>query len=181
MDKYLERLQHILTSAQAGLTLEDMAYQPPGKWSAANVLEHLYLTYTGTSKGFERCLKAETPLARKPSVKDRVAAAYVLWLNYIPEGRQAPAPTRPQGMDARTLVEGIGPQIKSMGTLIAACEAKFGEKKKLLDHPFLGPLTGAEWRKFHFLHGRHHARQITGLALVCRERAKEKPTENPQA
>jgi hypothetical protein len=29
-----------------------------------------------------------------------------------------------------------------------------------MDHPFLGPLTASQWRKFHLVHGRHHARQI---------------------
>ncbi|MGZ4836286.1 MAG: DUF1569 domain-containing protein [Terriglobales bacterium] len=29
-----------------------------------------------------------------------------------------------------------------------------------MDHPFLGPLTADEWRKFHWVHGRHHTRQI---------------------
>jgi len=29
-----------------------------------------------------------------------------------------------------------------------------------MDHLFLGPLTANEWRKFHWVHGRHHARQI---------------------
>jgi hypothetical protein len=176
MDRYLERLQELLSAAREGMSLEDMADQPPGKWSAANVLEHLYLTYTGTCKGFEKCLKAGKPLARKPGIKDRLAAAYVLWLNHLPEGRTAPGPTRPQGMDPQKLVAEVGPQIDAMGKLIAECEAKYGERLKLLDHPILGPLTGSEWRKFHFLHGRHHARQIEQLAAMRKSRKRAETT-----
>jgi hypothetical protein len=29
-----------------------------------------------------------------------------------------------------------------------------------LDHPFIGPLTADQWRKFHWVHGRHHIRQM---------------------
>jgi hypothetical protein len=27
----------------------------------------------------------------------------------------------------------------------------------------LGPLTGAQWRKFHLVHGRHHVKQVLHL------------------
>ena len=58
MDWYLERLHEAIASATRGMTTEDLRRHPEGKWSAAEVLEHLYLTYTGTVKGFERCLQA---------------------------------------------------------------------------------------------------------------------------
>ncbi|MGZ7099671.1 MAG: DUF1569 domain-containing protein [Candidatus Angelobacter sp.] len=32
-----------------------------------------------------------------------------------------------------------------------------------MDHPVLGPLTAAEWRKFHLVHGLHHVKQIRSL------------------
>ena len=74
MDSYLERLQQAIASATHGMSDEELTRQPEGKWSAAEVLEHLYLTYTGTQKAFERCLKAGKPLAGAPTLKQRVAA-----------------------------------------------------------------------------------------------------------
>ncbi len=56
MDSSLEKLKQALESALAGMSNEQMCRHPAGKWSAAEVLEHLYLTYTGTVKGFERVL-----------------------------------------------------------------------------------------------------------------------------
>ncbi len=47
-----------------------------------------------------------------------------------------------------------------MGSGLDACERRFGARTKIMDHLFLGPLTASEWRKFHWVHGRHHARQI---------------------
>jgi hypothetical protein len=44
--------------------------------------------------------------------------------------------------------------------VIAECEARLGSWRKLLDHPVLGPLTAREWREFHWIHGRHHVKQI---------------------
>jgi len=40
------------------------------------------------------------------------------------------------------------------------CERRFGVTTKIMDHPLLGPLTASQWRKFHLVHGRHHAQQI---------------------
>jgi len=55
MDSCLEQLLNAITSATRGMTVEELTRHPEGKWSSAQILEHLYLTYTGTAKGFERC------------------------------------------------------------------------------------------------------------------------------
>jgi len=60
-------------------------------------------------------------------------------------------------------VAAIVPEIAAMGELIQRCEERFGAKTRLLDHPILGPLTAEQWRKFHWVHGRHHAKQILRL------------------
>jgi hypothetical protein len=36
----------------------------------------------------------------------------------------------------------------------------------------LGPLTAGQWRKFHLIHGRHHAKQIRRLSDLA-ERSVE--------
>src|SRR5947207_10653414 len=63
MDSYLHRLQQAITSATRGMTIEQLTSRAEGKWSAAEILEHLYLTYSGTVKGMERCLQLGKPLA----------------------------------------------------------------------------------------------------------------------
>jgi len=163
MDLYLQRLQEAITSATRGMTTEDLTRHPEGKWSAAEVLEHLYLTYSGTVKGFERCLAAGRPLGSSPTLKQRVSVAVVTGVGYFPEGRQAPERTRPRGMAAEKVVAEIGPKIAAMDRLIAQCEARYGKRTRVVDHPVLGPLTARQWRKFHWVHGRHHVKQIWRL------------------
>ncbi len=53
MTGYLGRLQEAIASSVAGKTPEQIRRRPEGKWSALDVLEHLYLTYTRTIKGCE--------------------------------------------------------------------------------------------------------------------------------
>jgi hypothetical protein len=163
MDAYLERLQRAITSATHGMRSDDLQRHPEGKWSTAEVLEHLYLTYTGTVKGFERCLQEGRPLARRPMIKDRMRTFVVTGLRYLPEGRIAPERAQPRGMPAEEVLREIGPRISTMDQVIAQCEARFGKRTRLLDHPILGPLTARQWRRFHWVHGRHHLKQIQRL------------------
>jgi hypothetical protein len=87
----------------------------------------------------------------------------VLGFSYLPEGRKAPKNTEPRGLPLEKVRTEIGLKIAAMDEIIAQCEARFGQETKILDHTILGPLTAAQWRKFHLVHGRHHAKQIRRL------------------
>ena len=50
--------------------------------------------------------------------------------------------------------------VRLMDEALAHAAAQFGTRVKILDHPILGPLNIRQWRKFHWVHTRHHARQI---------------------
>lgn len=163
MDSYLQRLQDAVDSATHGMDTAALARHPEGKWSAAQVLEHLYLTYAGSVKGFERCLQEGRPLARTPTLKERVAVFAVTGLGYFPEGRKAPERTVPRGMAAQEVVRAIREKLAAMDKLITQCETRFGHSTHLLDHPVLGPLTARQWRKFHRAHAQHHVKQIVRL------------------
>ena len=162
MDKHLERLHREIASATERISGEQLLRHPPGKWCVAEVLEHLYLTYTGTVKGFERVVEAGKPLVRARTFKDGVGVMLVIGLGYLPSGREAPPVARPRGVPAEKVMSEIGPAIAQMDHVISRCEEKFG-RGRLLDHPILGPLSGAEWKKFHLVHGLHHVKQIRAL------------------
>ena len=156
-------MQKEIAAAVTGLSAEQLTRHPPGKWCAAEVLEHLYLTYTGTVKGFERVAEAGKPLASKPTWAQRGRTLVVVAFGYLPSGREAPPVARPRGLPPEKVWAEIGPKIAEMDENIARCEEKFGSRRKLLDHPILGPLTAAQWRKFHLVHGLHHVKQIQRL------------------
>jgi hypothetical protein len=159
-------LQEEIAAAVAGLSAEQLIRHPPGKWCAAEVLEHLYLTYTGPVKGFERVAEAGKPLATTQTWTQRGRTLIVVALGYLPSGREAPPVARPRGLPPEKVLAEIGPKIAEMDGNIARCEEKFGSRLKLLDHPILGPLTGAQWKKFHLVHGLHHVKQIKRLRKI---------------
>jgi hypothetical protein len=163
VDPHLKRLQEEIATAVAGLSAERMSWHPAGKWCSAEVLEHLYLTYTGTIKGFERVLEAGKLATTPASWKQRGRKLVILGFSYLPSGREAPQFTRPRGVPQEKVLAEIGVKVEEMDDTIRRCEEKFGSGKNLLDHPILGALTGGQWRKFHLVHGLHHLKQIRRL------------------
>jgi hypothetical protein len=174
MSEYISRLQEAIASSIRGMSREDLLWRPEGKWSTAEVLEHLYLTYTGTVKGCERSLTAEDPLITSQTSKQRFKTLVVVTLGYFPPGLQAPAQVHPKGTPVEQLVSDIAQQITVMDELLTRCELRHGKHEKLFNHPVLGALTGTQWRKFHWIHGRHHMQQI--LELRKKYSNKEKPS-----
>ena len=160
MDSPLERLRQELEDAIASARPSALAQAPEGKWNAAQILEHLFLTYKNSNRGMAKCVEQGAPLATRATVKQRVAALLVVKLGYLPEGRQAPERVIPRGMPLEEVQRAILSELQKMGAGLDVCERRFGGRTKIMDHPFLGPLTAGEWRKFHWVHGRHHARQI---------------------
>jgi hypothetical protein len=160
MDSYLERLRQELDEATRGASANAMMQAPSGKWNATQILEHLFLTYKHTNRGLEKCLEQGTALGTRPTWKDRMATFLVVNLGYIPGGRNAPERAIPRGMAAGEVQQGIAVELQKMVSGLDGCARRFGTGAKIMDHPFLGPLTAGEWRKFHWVHGRHHARQI---------------------
>jgi hypothetical protein len=152
-----------LTKVINGMSVEDLSRHPEGKWSSAEILDHLNLTYRGTIKNCERCLAAGKSGASVHRNSKRWQRCVVIWLGYLPSGRKSPEPALPRGTPIPQLTTEIFENITRMENVIAACDAQFGRGEPIAEHPILGPLTAREWRKFHWVHGRHHARQIIRL------------------
>jgi DinB superfamily len=163
MDSRLEKLKEDLESAVEGMSSEQLSWHIPGKWCAAEVLEHLYLTYTGTIAGLERVLRKGKPLASRPSMAHRVLTLVVVGLAHLPAGVKAPAIVQPKGLPPEQVRNEIGEKMAAMDAIIAQCEARFGRHEKLLDHPILGPLNALQWRRLHVVHGQHHLKQLRQL------------------
>jgi len=168
VDPRLQKLQAQIASAIAGFSPQQFRAHPPGKWCAAEVLEHLYLTYTGTQKGFERVAAAGQPITTiaTQTWAQRWRTLVVVGFGYLPSGREAPPVARPRGLPPEKVLSEIGPRIAAMDDIITRCELKFGKHSKLLDHPVLGPLTASQWRKFHLIHGLHHIKQLHHLQAI---------------
>jgi hypothetical protein len=167
VDPRLQKLQQEISSGVAGMSAEQLCAHAPGKWCGSEILEHLYLTYSGTVKGFQRVEEAGKPLAAaSPTWLHRFRTLVVVGFSHFPAGRESPAVVRPRGVPPEKVLAEIAPKIAEMDDIIARCEERFGSRCRLLDHPILGPLTAAQWRKFHLVHGLHHVKQLRRMRDV---------------
>ena len=172
MDRHLQRLQQQIT-AVLDFSTELPQERRTGKWSTAEILEHLYLTYTGTIKGFERVLAVGKPLASTATLKQRMQALVVLGFGYLPTGRVAPRQAQPRGLPPEEVLSKIGQKIAEMDEIMTRCDAKLGLGARVLDHPFLGPFTTQQWRRFHLVHGLHHLKQIRELREIAARKNRD--------
>ena len=90
MDSYLEQLWRELDETMTSCSPEHIGNGPEGKWTPAQVLEHLYLTYHNTNKGLAKCLEKGTPLGTRASLRHRLSTLLVVNLAYFPKGRKSP-------------------------------------------------------------------------------------------
>ena len=163
MHHKLAELQKVLSDAIQGMSKEELARHPAEKWSAAEILEHLNLSYVGTIKNLERCLTAGQSRASSDRGKMRWPRLLITRVGYFPGGRKSPEFVRPRGTPVEQVTSEIMQNISRMDEVISQCESRFPSGKAIADHPILGPLTATEWRGFHITHGKHHARQIVRL------------------
>ena len=122
MDSRLEKLKESLESSVEGMSSEQLSWHLPGKWCASEVLEHLYLSYTGTIQGFERVIRKGKPLGSPVSMAHRVRTWVVVGLGHMPSGREAPAVARPRGLPVDKVRNEMGETIALMDAIIAQCE-----------------------------------------------------------
>jgi len=56
--------------------------------------------------------------------------------------------------------EALRESIVALDGALARGAARFGERTPLFDHPYVAGLTADQWRRFHWRHAVHHAKQI---------------------
>lgn len=159
-----------IRGAVVGMTEEQMTWHPEGKWSAAEILEHLALAYSRTTDRIKLLGQQELPEMPRRALKEWIGGIIVLKFGYIPSGRKAPELLMPNGMSPTEAKRCIEEKLSRLDSAMEDCEKRFGDKTSVLVHSLLGPLTPAQWRRFHCVHTRHHVKQIRALraALAIR-------------
>ena len=160
MSPALELIRRETETATRGMTPDAWLRAPKGKWNSLQILEHLVLTYTATTKGLLRTMEAGEPQRGKPDLRQRMKCLYVLGIGRFPAGIEAPQHTVPlKGLDDDPL-RLFNNALVAMDATLSDAEKRFGGRTRLLNHPVLGPLTAQAWRRFHLVHGRHHLKQL---------------------
>jgi hypothetical protein len=89
----------------------------------------------------------------------------VIEAGYFPKGVKAPEFTRPRGSAPESVLPAFREALRAMDEILERCEQRFGHGK-VAAHFLFGPLSVRQWRKFHWVHTRHHAAQIARLRTL---------------
>lgn len=163
MHNKIVKLHSAISSAMNGMSTDELTRHPEGKWSAAEILEHLNLTYIGTIKNLERRLAEEKPTSNSDRVRKRWSRIAVTRFGFMPNGRKSPERALPRGAAPDQVATEVLNNLARLDEVLSKCEQLFTASRPIADHPILGPLTAEEWRAFHLTHGRHHVKQIEAL------------------
>lgn len=133
---------------------------PAGKWTPAQIVEHLAIGLVWSAEKFRARREREPMQRRRLTPAERIAKFLILGVRWYPQGRKAPEGSVPAadvtraGAEAHFLA-GVAAWEQLERELLP------GRRSDLfVKHPRLGDLTLEEWMQFHAAHARHHARQI---------------------
>jgi len=135
--------------------------QDEAAWSAQDLIEHLVLAMSSTRQLLEARLERGRATRRRATPIQYLCRVAVLSLRRMPRGVNAPpftvpGQTRWPSLSGAELAERLRRECEQMDQLLGACLQRFG-KQRVAAHFLLGPLSAAEWRRFHSIHGRHPA------------------------
>jgi hypothetical protein len=157
----IQRARDTLFEAIRDVTPERADQAHDGKWSVAGILEHLHLSYARSAAALERkCAKGLDTPVRARTLKQHFRQFVVVTMGYLPSGREAPRQTVPTGRPYRELLADLDRVFSDLDASLTTAGKTLGESQPVLDHPLLGPFSVTQWRKFHLVHTRHHAKQI---------------------
>ena len=142
-------------------------------WSTQEVIEHLVLTYRNTGALFDRYLSRNSPSTQPVTGKHRVLQFLVIRCGGFPHGVTAPEPVCPgksgmEPMSGEQLADCLRSELEAMDAKLEKCRQAFGANP-LAPHFIFGPLTADQWRRFHFVHGRHHLKQLDRIRKQTRQ------------
>ena len=168
-----EQLQGEIARSLEGLTAEQTQLRPAnaqGKWTVQQIIQHLWLTYSSTEAVInERLAKGRATLA-VPTLLQRCQQMFVIKAGLLPSGREAPSGVVPppasssleDHFSGAVLTERTAQRLAHGDRVLQEAELRFGSGC-LATHGVLGPLSAAQWRRFHLVHGRHHVKQIWAI------------------
>jgi hypothetical protein len=156
----LEFVRRATERATRGVPPHALLRAPAGKWNSLQIIEHLYLSYTATTKGLLRTLSSGQIERVDRTMSHRLRSLYVLGVGRFPPGVEAPKQATPRASLGSEPLRQFNDALVAMDASLTDAEKRFGRNTHVLVHPMLGPLTAQQWRRFHQVHGRHHLRQI---------------------
>ena len=138
---------------------DDWHRAPDSNWSLSQIVSHLAIGVDLVATAFEDRLE-NRPMERRATPKQGLLRHLVLGVGKLPEGFEAPTvaapPDRP---DPDEVVAQFRMGVERLGTLTTQLSEE-RQTELFVKHPIFGDFNLPEWVRFHYLHCRHHKKQI---------------------
>jgi hypothetical protein len=150
-------LEAVVLGPLAGRPEDHWQRAPAGKWTPAQIVEHLALSFELSAGGFET--GTGTGIRRRKTPLERVSGWFVFGLGWTPPGIRAPRRATPA---ARVEAADAERHFRDGLARWSALESRgaSGGPAAFVHHPRLGQVDFEGWLRFHEWHCGHHARQI---------------------
>lgn len=168
VSRQLDRLEPMVLVPLHGVSGDDWHKAPRGKWTLAQILQHLAIGVDVVGTTLEQ--RADKHMCRRAKPHQTVLRHLILGLGAIPGGLKAPAVTKPEDQpDPELIAAQFRMGVEKLREL-AGTWPKDLQLNRYVGHPFLGDLNLPEWVRFHYLHCRHHAKQLRDRVSWIRRR-----------
>ncbi|HWP38594.1 MAG TPA: DinB family protein [Gemmatimonadales bacterium] len=159
VQRQLAALEPLILGPVRGVNGEDWHRRVPGKWSLAQIIRHVAIGVDYSATTFEG-RAARTDMRRRSTPGQAIMRHLILGLGKFPKGREAPAGSVPEDRpDAEAAVAQVRMGIARFEALVETWPQERWTRI-FVKHPVLGDLNLPEWIRFHYVHCRHHSRQI---------------------
>ena len=181
VSRQLAALEPMVLHPVRQLEGEDWHRTIPAKWSIAQIVRHLAISIDYTAATFEK-RASRKDLKRRATPGQTLLRHVYLGLGPV-RGRDAPEGTIPEERpDPEATLAQFRMGVARLETMIKTWpeEQQIGVFAK---NPALGDLNLPEWVRFHYVHCRHHAKQIQArLRWLAAKKAKaaKPPKNNPK-
>lgn len=160
MDAFLAKAREEIEKTAGHLKPDVIARPRQGRWSIAEILEHLTLSLTLNRATLDKALASGEVRARRPRLAQWLARTLVIDVGYFPRA-EAPDRTQPQGsIPPERSLAAIREALLALDGTLGRVSDRFGEGVMVANHPYFAGLTVGQWRKFHWRHTVHHMRQV---------------------
>jgi hypothetical protein len=158
----MEEVRGETVSALSGLTEEEFSRRVGGEWSAAQILHHILMAETGTSKVIRRSIKSAAGTLPPYPADDSVLDVRKL---PGPVGAyQAPEAVRPEEPPGKSELLRLARETREQTAVSFALLATVDPRAALFPNPLFGDLNLYEWPVVTVLmHERDHQGQIRTL------------------
>jgi hypothetical protein len=157
----LQGIEEIVLGPLAARDETDWQRAPAGKWTPAQIVEHLALAFEYSARGVDARREQAPMTPAMPTPRQWVGRLFVFGWGWVPTGvARSPRVARPAARVMASIAEARFRDGLARWRALERDLLPVRPHDLFVRHPSLGDLDVDQWIRLHAWHCRHHAKQI---------------------